>query len=111
MNLYDEPGAGLFGNVSFAKSVLSARAVGLLPYVNTPPFHAAPSMLGVRDYPTYLARYMAEIQPPVLSFDHYPLLAGRAITRDYFHNWSLIIPIKATDVISSRRLRPTTNTP
>lgn len=90
VNLYDEPGAGLFGNVSFAKSVLSARAVGLLPYVNTPPSHAAPSMLGVRDYPTYLARYMAEIQPPVLSFDHYPLLAGRAITRDYFHNWSLI---------------------
>ncbi len=52
--------------------------------------HTSPSALGVGNYATYLSRYLSVVRPPVLSFDHYPLLAGRAVTRDYFQNWATI---------------------
>ncbi len=58
-----------------------------LPYVNVGPSHTAPSSLGARSYAEYLNRYLRTVRPPLLSFDHYPLLE-RGITPDYFLNWA-----------------------
>ncbi len=90
INLYDEPKANLFGKVAYAKDFLRELDADLLPYVNVWPSYASPAAMGVGDYPTYLQRYMGDVRPPMLSFDHYPLLAGKSHTGDYFYNWEVI---------------------
>lgn len=90
LNLFDEPGLSLFDSVAHARSVLQANAGELLSYVNAWPSYAHPSALGTRSYPAYLQQYTSAIKAPMLSFDHYPLLGGRGITRDYFYNWAAV---------------------
>jgi len=46
--------------------------------------------LGTATYEGYLERYMSRVRPPILCFDHYPLLSGGGITADYFYNWATI---------------------
>lgn len=90
LDLYDEPNARLFEMVRHAKNILAKERRAVLPYVNVWPSHSAPAALGVQSYGGYLSRYMKQVDPPVLSFDHYPLLRGRGVTRDYFSNWATI---------------------
>jgi hypothetical protein len=46
--------------------------------------------LGTRTYERYLELYFEKVNPPLLSFDHYPLLTRNKITSDYFYNWAVI---------------------
>ena len=89
LNLYDEPGSGLFQILGVAREKLR-QAPGELPYANVWPSYASPSALGTATYEDYLDSYMKTVQPPLLCFDHYPLLSGGGITGDYFHNWATI---------------------
>jgi hypothetical protein len=86
LNLYDEPNSRLFGILAYAKRELQRLAPEELPYINVWPSYAAPRALGARTYREYLNRYLSTVSPPLLSFDHYPLLA-KGITSDYFANW------------------------
>jgi hypothetical protein len=90
LNLYDEPGSDLFQILGVARQALQNQAPGELPYVNVWPSYAHPSALGTATYEEYLDRYMRTVQPPLLCFDHYPLLSGGGITGDYFYNWATI---------------------
>jgi hypothetical protein len=89
INLYDEPGTSKFDLLNAAEEELRTRASVELPYVNVWPSYASARALGARDYRTYLDRYFAAVNPPLLCFDHYPLLQ-RGITPDYFYNWVVI---------------------
>ncbi len=96
--LYDEPGRSLFGTLRQAKNeVERVFGDGELPYVNVWPSHASPRYaLEAEGYTDYLERYMNEnrypsaVDPPVLSFDHYPLLADEKTTPDFFYNHAVI---------------------
>ena len=97
--LYDEPHRGLFGILRHAKEQVEAYfGVGELPYVNVWPSHASPgNALGAESYTDYLERYTNEtkypnsaVAPPMLSFDHYPLLAEEKTTPDFFYNHAVI---------------------
>ena len=90
LNLYDEPGRALFGIVGYARGVLQGLAPDRLPYVNAWPSYASSSALGTSSYEEYLQLYLAEVNPPFLCFDHYPLLSGTGVTPDYFYNWAVI---------------------
>ena len=90
LNLYDQPSSSLFGILDFAKEVLKRRAPGELPYVDVFPSYVLPSAIGARQYEGYLDRYMSAVRPPLLCFNHYPLLAGGGITNSYFYNWATI---------------------
>jgi hypothetical protein len=90
MNLYDEPPRRRFGILGFAKGELQRLAPEQLPYVNVWPSYASPSALGTRTYERYLELYRSEVDPPLLSFDHYPLLSKNKITGSYFSNWAVI---------------------
>lgn len=90
LSLYDEPSRALFGIVGYAKEVLQGLAAEQLPYVNIWPSYASLSALGTSSYEEYLSLYLSEVKPPLLSFDHYPLLSGTQITANYFYNWALI---------------------
>lgn len=98
LSLYDEPGTSLFGNLRYAKEQV-ARWFGTdeLPYINVWPSYASRRYaLEAKGYKAYLERYMNRrkypnaVAPPVLSFDHYPLLAGGGITQDFFYNHAVI---------------------
>ena len=96
--LYDEPHRSLFGILRYAKNQVEQRQSGQdLPYVNVWPSHASPkNALGAQSYTDYLEKYMNEnrysnaVAPPVLSFDHYPLLADERTTTDFFYNHAVI---------------------
>ena len=90
LNLYDEPGSSLFGILAVARRALQRQAPRELPYINVWPSYASSSALGTTSYEGYLERYMSRVHPPILSFDHYPLLSGGGITADYFYNWATI---------------------
>jgi hypothetical protein len=91
INLYDEPHKRLFGRLEFAKNGVLKQFVGQeLPYINVWPSYASPkNALGAKTYADYLRAYRAQVNPPVLCFDHYPLLS-KGITPDYYYNWSVI---------------------
>jgi hypothetical protein len=89
LNMYDEPNSRLFGILAHARRELQRLAPGELPYVNVWPSYAAPRALGARTYRRYVNRYLNTVSPPLLSFDHYPLLS-KGITSDYFFNWAVI---------------------
>ena len=88
-NLYDEPHKKLFERLKFARAEIQRLAPELLPYVNAWPSYASTTALGTKTYPEYLRALRASVESPVLSFDHYPLLA-KGITPDYFYNWAVI---------------------
>jgi len=90
LNLYDEPSRVLFGTVRYAREVLQGLAAQQLPYVNIWPSYASLSALGTSSYEEYLRLYLSEVKPPLLCFDHYPLLSGTQITSSYFYNWAVI---------------------
>ena len=90
LNLYDEPSRDLFGIVGYAREVLQGLAPNELPYVNVWPSYASNSALGTSTYEEYLRLYLSEVAPPLLCFDHYPLLERTEITSDYFYNWAVM---------------------
>ncbi|WP_219973470.1 hypothetical protein [Rubrobacter xylanophilus] len=90
INLFDEPHRQLFGLLSGARGILQEAGAGLLPYINVWPSYASLHALGTGSYERYLELYLSVVRPPVLSFDHYPLLSGGGITGDYFYNWAVI---------------------
>ncbi|MDQ3375803.1 MAG: hypothetical protein M3533_02770 [Actinomycetota bacterium] len=96
--LYDEPHRSLFGTLRDAKKEVEQKfGDDELPYVNVWPSHASPkNALGAESYTDYLEKYMNEtkysnaVAPPVLSFDHYPLLTDERTTPDFFYNHAVI---------------------
>jgi hypothetical protein len=90
LSLYDEPSRAQFGIVGYAKEVLEGLAAEQLPYVNIWPSYTSLSALGTSNYEEYLQLYLTEVKPPLLCFDHYPLLSGTQITSNYFYNWAVI---------------------
>jgi hypothetical protein len=92
INLFDEPSRKLFERLKFAKTEVRDQFDDSrdLPYANVLPSYAARSMRGTRTYAEYLDLYLKVVRPPLLSFDHYPLLTQDRITADYFSNWAAI---------------------
>jgi hypothetical protein len=97
--LDDEPGRSLFPILKFAKEEVKRVFVeGELPYVNVWPSHASKEgALEAESYTDYLRRYMDRkrypnaVAPPMLSFDHHPLLlADERTTPDFFYNHAVI---------------------
>jgi hypothetical protein len=90
LNLFDEPSRGLFERVALARATLREAAPALLPYTNAHASYAGEDAWGTPTYEEYISSLIEVVRSPVLSFDHYPLLAGSAITDDYFLNWAVI---------------------
>jgi hypothetical protein len=68
----DEPGAGQFPEMRRSVDALRAARPGKLAYINLLPDYAAPHDLGTSNYDEHVRRFVSEVQPDVLSMDHYP---------------------------------------
>ena len=74
--LMDEPGVGDFPALGKAVAAVKKHAPGKLAYINLFPNYAtlgAPdrSQLGTSNYTEYLERFVAEVNPQLISYDNY----------------------------------------
>lgn len=78
----DEPSAKDFPVLRARADAIRAARPGKLPYINLFPNYANAEQLGTDTYDAHVARFVDEVQPDVLSMDHYPRFApgvdGRA---------------------------------
>lgn len=70
--LVDEPPADKFADLGTVVDRLRAIDPERMPYVNMLPDYAPADALGTPTYREHVERYMAEVRPPLLSFDYYP---------------------------------------
>jgi len=84
LSIYDEPHKKVFGLVGHVREVMRELAPAGLPSVNVWPSYASANALGTGTYEACLEQYFEVVAPPVLCFDHYPLLSEGRITADYF---------------------------
>lgn len=90
INIQDEPNAGMFAQIGAVTELLRDLRPDLLPYVNLFPTYANAEQLGTPTYQDYLDRYVGDVDPAFLSFDHYALFKPSGIRDDYFYNWVLV---------------------
>ena len=85
--LADEPGAGAFPDLRKSTDAIRTARPGKLAYVNLFPNYCPPSALGTNDYNEHVQRFVNEVNPDVLSMDHYPQFSPTADGReDYCQN-------------------------
>jgi hypothetical protein len=77
--LADEPSAKQFKNLARVVKLLRKRDPAHVPYINLMPGYAPQegSSLGAPTYDDYLRRFVDEVGPELLSYDHYSLMHGR----------------------------------
>ncbi|MBN1341467.1 MAG: hypothetical protein JXQ73_02245 [Phycisphaerae bacterium] len=88
--LKDEPSAAKFADLAYVNQYLLAKAPKCVPYMNLFPTYASPEQLGTRTYEEHVERFMTEVKPKVLSYDHYALMEGGKERPDYFQNMEII---------------------
>lgn len=72
--LMDEPSASAFPLLGAVNRYLLKKDPKHLPYINLFPNYANEQQLGTKTYDEHVARYIREVQPALVSWDHYALL-------------------------------------
>jgi len=88
--LMDEPGAGKFADLAHVNRYLLAKEPNGVPYINLFPTYANEQQLGTKTYEEHVERFMNEVGPRVLSYDHYALMKNGTERADYFRNMEVI---------------------
>ncbi len=120
--IMDEPGAGDFPALARAVAAVKKYAPGKLAYINLFPDYAT---LGARDtsqleaasYTEYLERFVAEVNPQMISYDNYQVqysndLKDRAAAAGYYHNLLEIRRVAqehhlpCLNIVSANQIRP-----
>ncbi len=83
-SIMDEPNAKLFPELRQKVDAVRQARPGKLAYINLFPDYATPDQLGTPTYAEHVRRFMAEVQPDVLSMDHYPRFGPGADGRDNY---------------------------
>ena len=72
--LRDEPPLQEFPGLQKSVATLREARPGKLSYINLFPNYASNQQLGAPDYDTYVSTFVKEVNPDVLSMDHYPMM-------------------------------------
>ncbi len=87
--LVDEPNASAFPLLGAVNRYLLQKDPKRLPYVNLFPNYASEAQLGTPTYDEHVSRYIREVQPALVSWDHYALFENDE--RDiYFENLEIV---------------------
>lgn len=87
--LVDEPNASAFPLLGAVNRYLLHKDPKHLPYINLFPNYANEQQLGTKTYDEHVARYIKEVQPALVSWDHYALFENGE--RDiYFENLEIV---------------------
>ena len=87
--LTDEPHLDHFENLAHLTRAFQSLDPERVPFVNLFPNYASPDQLGMIDYERYVAAFVAAVQPPILSYDHYALMEW-GDRPEYFANLEVI---------------------
>jgi hypothetical protein len=125
--IMDEPGVADFPALGKAVAAVKKHAPGKLAYINLYPNYAtlgAPDMsqLGTSNYTEYLERFVAEVQPQVISYDNYMVqfsddLKDQKKTASYYRNLlevrrvALAHQLPCLNIVSANQIRPPTPIP
>lgn len=88
--LKDEPSADKFADLAWVNRRILAGAPNCVPFINLYPTYANQQQLGTRTYEEHVERFMREVKPRVLSYDHYALMKDGTERPDYFRNMEII---------------------
>lgn len=80
--LADEPGAGAFSSLRKTTDAIRTARPGKLAYINLFPNYCPPHALGTSNYDEHVRRFVSEVNPDVLSMDHYPMFSPTADGRE-----------------------------
>lgn len=87
--LRDEPSAADFAALGKWAGRLREADPAHPCLINLFPNYATPAQLGTPDYQTHLNRFAAEVPVPLISFDHYPVIAtagGVGVRGEWYDN-------------------------
>lgn len=87
--LRDEPNAADFPALARVSRRLMEQVPGCFPYINLFPNYANQAQLGTPTYEEHVRRFLEVVRPPILSFDHYPLV-GEGLRPNYYQNLEVI---------------------
>ncbi len=100
-HIIDEPDASKFPQLAAINHYLLDKDPQHVPYINLFPTYALPDQLGVPEqtasdqlgapsYTEYVARFLTEVQPVFLSYDHYALFNNGTRRADFYENLEVI---------------------
>jgi len=73
----DEPPADLFGRISKISDLFATLDPAHPPLMDLFPGYARPGQLGTKDYHDYVRKFIKQVDPVVLMYNHYPLRVNR----------------------------------
>jgi hypothetical protein len=85
----DEPGADAFRVLGAVNRHLMQADPQHLPWINLLPNFVPDSLLG-STYEQHVERYLTEVKPRLLCFDHYALMNDSSVHAMYFENFEII---------------------
>ena len=93
----DEPHRRDFADQARVCRLIQQHDPRHIPYINLYPNYAAPHLpgsaldqLGTASYEEHVAAFLQEVQPPLLSYDHYALFDDGSVRPEYFANLETI---------------------
>lgn len=88
--LMDEPSAARFNSLGIANRYLLEKDPKHTPFINLFPTYATKQQLGAFSYEQYVDEFCRVVNPKLLSYDHYALMADGSVRGDYFLNLEII---------------------
>ena len=85
----DEPPVELFGRISQISDLFTKLDPDHPPLMDLFPGYAKPQQLGVENYRDYVRRFVEEVDPVVLMYNHYPLKVKRSVDTGWHRDLAL----------------------
>jgi len=89
-SLRDEPGASAFPLLAGITREAEKLDPDGISFINLFPNYANEKQLGTKTYAEHVEKYLSEVKPRVLCFDHYPLVGKDAVRGNYYENLEII---------------------
>jgi hypothetical protein len=87
--IVDEPNAEAFPTLAKIQEIVRRLDPNHVAYVNLFPNYASQQQLGTETYQEHVDRFLDEVKPDFLSYDHY-IFFTHTEGQDYFYNMSII---------------------
>ena len=88
--IVDEPSSSRFNGIGNVSRYLLGKDPKRIPFVNLFPTYATNKQLGAFSYEQHIDEFCRVVQPKLISYDHYALMADGSVRPDYFANLEIV---------------------
>ncbi len=96
----DEPNMREYPGLAVVTEAFLEQSPDKIPYINLFPNYASQNQLGTDNYWNYVETFVNEVNPPIISYDHYAIMEDEPLREGYFTN------LEAMRLASVRYKRP-----